>query len=146
MKDIHDYRMEELLRIEITCDRSKKVVAENPDGTSVAFVPFAGVCDSELFRGETVGDCVDTQLIRPDGTKEISARYIMRGTDSSGNNCWIYIENNGIVTTENGERYSRTWPVIITDSPVLSPLMNEKLYGFSDSRPEGPVIRICRIK
>jgi len=84
MKDIHDYRMEELLRIEITCDRSKKVVAENPDGTSVAFVPFAGVCDSELFRGETVGDCVDTQLIRPDGTKEFPPATLCAGRTHPG--------------------------------------------------------------
>lgn len=56
------------------------------------------VCPSGTVEGDITGTvlpgAVDSQVIRPDGTCELSARYGLRLDDGSG----VYIQNDGIRT------------------------------------------------
>lgn len=91
-------------------------VVEVEGNENVKMISFHGGCDSEYFKGKVQPGAVDTQKIKKDNTGTVSARYVLKGTDSSNSKCSIYIENNGIIN-QNGEMI--TVPKIVTDSREL---------------------------
>ncbi len=80
--------------------------------------------ECENFNGKTVADSVDTRLKFTGMIETLSARYIMDGTDSKGNPCRVYVENNGI--DNNG---MVTEPIIITDCPDYAWIETAPLHG-----------------
>ena len=100
----------------------------------VVMIPFSAEAEGEYFCGKTVADGVDTQLTTRDGFS-LSARYMLEGTDRSGNKCRVFIENNG--TSLNNCR-----PKIYTDSKDLAFLQNAELTASVECIENGVVVRI----
>ena len=108
------------------------------DGTtSKNFLPFSGEAKSEYFVGKVIDGGVDTQTYTPTGG-QLSARYILEGTDCAGKPCKIFIENNG----KFGEEF--TTPKIVTDSDTLKFLNTAPLKGKLDMSDGKLTIRIYK--
>lgn len=80
---------------------------------SINMLSFTGEAAGDLFHGSIIGTGVDTQKISPDGISFLSARYMLQGRDYTGENCRIFIENNG-------SDLSCCKPSIVTDSKALA--------------------------
>ena len=93
----------------------------------VTMILFHGNCKSDIFQGKIIPGGVDTQIKKNGESKKISARYILKGRDYTGKECQVFIENNGVVDTEE---QLQTKPVIYTDSEALKWLEKEKLIGY----------------
>ena len=105
----------------------------------VNFLRFHGTADSEYFRGDILPGGVDCQRKAENGEFSLSARYVMEGTDCAGNDCSVFIENNGYETPDG----IKTVPTVVTDSEILSGLTRGKLRGELAGKGEGAVeIRI----
>jgi len=112
-----------ILKIHIMITDVKEV--ETNDAV-IKMISFGGFCKSKCFKGKILDNAIDTQKIFADGTVELSARYILEGTDYAKNDCRIFIENN--VVCKNGEKIV-TKPHIYTDSRQLQFLTNGEIYG-----------------
>lgn len=102
--------------------------SESVEGTSgkVTMLSFHGSTDTVWFRGETVPHSVDTQIQKNGENVSLSARYILQGVDGDGQNCRVFIENNGWAD-KNGTM--TTTPTVFTDSTSLKWLEQADLYG-----------------
>lgn len=116
--------MQEILCLKIEFDESLEVHGQNGRARMIC---FHGEAESRLFRGKVMPGGVDTQIRGIGEVNRVSARYILAGKDYTGEDCRIFIENNG-VDPENGESI-QTQPRIITDSVALSWLENADLNG-----------------
>ncbi len=87
---------------------------------------FDGTVDCDNFKGKILPGGVDTQKELGGAPTQLSARYILEGTDKEGNPAHIFIENNGVIN-EKGE--ITTTPKIITDSKALAFLETAELFG-----------------
>ena len=96
----------------------------NGNGGSATMIHFMGRGECDNFNGNVVADSVDTRLKFPGMVESLSARYILEGTDATGNPCRVYVENNGI--DDNG---MVTEPLIITDSPDYAWVETAPLHG-----------------
>lgn len=94
--------------------------------TTAKMINFKGKCEGQYFNGEIMDNSVDTQLISKDGSGSVSARYMMKGVDSSLRHCKVFIENEGAISCTG---QMNTTPKIVTDSTELLWLQEEKLYG-----------------
>ena len=63
-------------------------------------VLFSGYADCENFKGKILSGGVDTQLVSKDFAHTLSARYTLEGKDCDGQNCKIFIENQGTVEND----------------------------------------------
>ena len=113
----------EILRIEVRLTGCNEVAG----GTErVVMLPFTGCCKGMLFTGEILPGGVDTQRIDGAGRCRLSARYALKGVDSQGNDCQLFIEN--VAVSAPGEEML-THPSIRTDSPALRWLETAQLTG-----------------
>lgn len=71
-------------------------------------VPITGgTFQGERLSGTVLAEGEDTQVLRPDGVREITARYVLRTNDDVR----IYVVNSGlIVPQDSGGLYKRTTP------------------------------------
>lgn len=106
------YILEYLMEIEVRLQQAHSIRSKQDNGR-IIMIPFTCKADSYYFKGESVGPCCDTQKWGIPGSPAFSARYMLRGTDFQGQECSIFIENNG-------NDMSRCVPTIITDSQGLS--------------------------
>lgn len=100
----------------------------------VVMIPFSGKAEGDYFTGKTIENGIDTQITSSDGFS-LSARYMLEGTDRSGKNCRLFIENNG-TSLDN------CVPRIYTDSKELAFLENAKLKAAVECVEGGVVVRI----
>ncbi len=98
----------------------------NSDTCGVSMILFGGSAQSEYFAGKIMAGGVDTQVQKKGQARTLSARYMLEGTDFSGEACRIFIENNAVEA--DGKMITR--PQIVTDSKVLSWLENAQLEGY----------------
>lgn len=110
----------EILKLFIAITKTDELIS---DKATVRMLHFEGYCKSSYFNGEILQGAVDTQLINPDGTGTLSARYMIKGKDYENKSCYLYIDNNAII----GAPY--TTPTIYTDSMALKWLEKEALTG-----------------
>ncbi len=103
----------------------------------VMIIPFSAKTHGKFFTGETVINGTDTQIRDSQGTLSIAARYILKGKDFTGQDCFIYIENKG-------SSIDSCIPQIKTDSEALSFLSNEKLFSEIEGKEGGVIIKIFR--
>ena len=103
-------------------------------------VLFHGYADCANFCGQILPGAADTQYCGGQGFT-LSARYILEGTDSDGEGCRIFIENNGRMDDEGN---IVTKPVVITDSKALSWLCTADLYGTVNDEDGGVRIDIYK--
>lgn len=116
--------MQEVLCLKIEMDEYVEVHGQRGRARMIC---FHGEVNSELFHGKVMPGGVDTQIRETGGENRLSARYILEGTDYTGKNCRIFIENNG-TDPEQGDMI-QTKPHILTDSEALSWLENADLSG-----------------
>lgn len=72
----------------------------------------------------------------------MSARYMLTGTDRTGQPCHIYVDNNAWFT--NGEK-PRPWhskPLFITDSKALAPILHRNQFIGQGMREEDGFLHI----
>ncbi len=104
-----------------------------------AMILFTGTADCENFRGAILPGGVDTQKQAIGQSRTLSARYILKGVDKTGEPCQLFIENNAIL--EDGV-VKETTPTITTDSKALAYLETANLTGTITPAPDGIVIHI----
>ncbi|MBR1640992.1 MAG: DUF3237 family protein [Butyrivibrio sp.] len=128
-----------LFQIDVTLDEINEVRSGH---AYACMILFHGRLDSDFFHGEILPGGVDTQIGCDGEIRTLSARYIIKGIDASGNNCSIFVDNSGSV---NGDNEIITKPRFITDSPLLKWMEKDeyigKIYGKSEKEIE---IRIYR--
>ena len=101
---------------------------------------FDGEGEGSGFYGKILPGGVDTQQVHDDGKLELSARYMLEGTDGSGKSCLVFIENVGIA---NDKGYiEKTYPKIRTNSTTLSWLETSVLLGTISAWEKGVIIHI----
>ena len=123
---------EMLLEIRVLCQEPMTVKGHTRD---IVMIPFTGEAWGPKFQGTIAGSAVDTQKIPKGGEAFLSARYMIRGQDSDGNSCQVFIENEG-----NGS--SGFHPTIVTDSPLLGAWETMPLKAEMEGIPHGVLIRI----
>lgn len=64
----------------------------------VKMIPFKGTVHGPVFTGIVEPCGVDTQITNQNEVRHMSARYMLTGKDMDGQDCHIYIENNGWFT------------------------------------------------
>lgn len=112
--------MKDILQI-IVC--LEEIIEVKGTSGSARMIAFTGEADGPYFKGKILPHGIDTQKATKGNPMQLSARYMLEGTDYTGKICKIFIENNGI---ENGVE---TRPKIYTDSIALAWLEEAVLVG-----------------
>lgn len=112
---------EPVLILKIRLLDSYAIVSEKK---KVCQILFDGHADGKYFQGDILPGAVDTQMIEPDGSGVLNARYTLKGKDAAGENCLLFIEN----TANLGESITR--PKIVTDSMQLAWMNDAHFSGF----------------
>lgn len=94
----------------------------------VDMIPFKGYVDCPLFSGTVVPCGVDTQVVNAAGVRHMSARYMLQGKDADGQECSIYIENNGWFDDAAKSMPFHTVPTFLTDSKCLAPYLHRNQF------------------
>lgn len=126
----------EVLTFQIELTETIKVKG---DFAEAEMILFGGTADCENFHGKVLPGGVDTQQEIYGENRRLSARYILEGIDRAGQQCRIFVENNGVA--ENGI-IRETVPKIITDSRLLAYLQKAELTGNISPTPTGVAIHI----
>ena len=121
-----------LLEIHVQCQEPLAVKGRTRD---IVMIPFGGEAKGPGFTGTVVGPAVDTQKIPKGGEAFLSARYLLRGRDSEGNDCQIFIENQGSAGTG-------FTPTVVTDSPALAAWETTPLKAEVTGIAGGILVRI----
>ena len=124
---------EVLLEIRVQCLEPMIVKGQTRD---IVMIPFTGEATGPKFRGTIMGSAVDTQKIPKGGEPLLSARYLIRGQDNEGNDCQVFVENEGSAG-------SGFHPIIVTDSPLLGSWETMKLSAELEGIPGGVLVRIA---
>ena len=90
----------------------------------VLMVPFKGSIKSDLFNGIVEPCGVDTQIVNAANVRHMSARYMLTGKDSAGQDAHIYVENNGWFDDLTKTMPFHTVPTFYTDSKTLAPYLH----------------------
>jgi hypothetical protein len=111
----------------------------------VLMIPFSGMVEGDLFSGRILPGGVDTQTVDQNGVRHMSARYMLEGIDKNGEQCRIYIDNNGWFSGEMVMPF-KTIPTFFTDSKTLAPyLHSNKFRTEGHSRQGGVTIKVFEI-
>ena len=112
----------------------------------VSMIPFSGTVDCELFKGIVEPCGVDTQIVDQTNMRHLSARYMLTGKDKDGQDCHIYIENNGWMVNEPTRSF-KTVPTFLTDSPYLAGILHRNHFiGTGNVEQDGLWIRFYEIE
>ena len=95
----------------------------------VTFIPFTATAESELFSGKTLPGACDVQVENPAGSRNMCAKYMFRGKDCAGNECCLFVENNGyLAEVMRNDPYFHAYPRFMTDSPVLGEYLSQQRF------------------
>lgn len=112
----------------------------------VLMIPFKGSASGEIFNGIVEPSGVDTQTVNAAGVRHMSARYMLTGTDSAGNDCHIYVANDGWFDDAHPQSPFRTVPAFLTDSPALAPYLHcNRFVGEGSDGDDGLHIRFYEV-
>jgi Protein of unknown function (DUF3237). len=92
--EVKEGNLEEVFSIEVKVDKPIVVGQDEVVGRRQLIPILSGEVKGDKFKGVVLPGGVDSQIIRPDGKCELSARYGIKLEDGAT----IYIENNGIRT------------------------------------------------
>ena len=116
-----------ILEVKIEFDRQGlRIETERGE---VSMIPFAGKVDSEIFKGIVEPWGVDTQILDHADMRHMSARYMLTGKDLSGEDCHIYVDNDGWMKNE----LSRTFRTVPKKSRTFMPRQEKVSTRFSHS-------------
>lgn len=124
-----------ILEILVETDPSGSVELEGEIGR-VKMIPFKGSVTGPIFTGVVEPCGVDTQITNQNEVRHMSARYMLTGKDKAGEDCHIYIENNGWFTDGARPKPFKTVPTFITDSKVLAPFLHRNQFIGEGMRDE----------
>ena len=111
----------------------------------VVMIPFGGTVQGEIFNGVVCPGGVDCQRVNLVGVRHMCARYMLEGTDSAGEKCHIFVENNGYFTGMQSPFL--TVPTFITDSKTLAPYLHRnKFRGEGHPREGGVTIKFFEVE
>ena len=125
-----------------------KVEANGPslhmkgENAEVDMIPFKGTVEGEIFRGIVEPCGVDTQVVNAAHVRHMSARYLLTGKDAQGNDCHIYVENNGWFDDLHKTMPFHTVPTFYTDSPALAPYLHRGQFVGEGSVTEAEGLHI----
>ena len=126
-----------IMTFQIFIDNSLISRMECPYG-AVTMIPFTGRVESELFTGEILPGACDVQVENPALSRHMCAKYMFTGTDSAGNPCKLFVENNGyLAPVMRGSAWLPACPRFLTDSPVLmeylcQPRFRSEVHGVDE--------------
>ena len=114
----------------------------------VTFIPFTGYVESDLFTGKILPGAADIQVENPAGCRNMCAKYMFKGTDFKGKDCFLFVENNGWFSPADDVRkpFISAYPRFITDSAALGPYLSQARFRSEVHGREGGVeIRIIDV-
>ncbi len=126
--------MELVMEIDIRIKGSQFVAGHTRD---ICMIDFDGTATGPYFNGEVIGTGVDTQKIEKTKEMVLSARYMLEGTDADGNDCRIFIENNG-------SDFDNCKPTVYTNSPLLADWETSDLRAKVIPKEGGVTIQILK--
>ena len=132
-----------IMTFQIFADNTQVSNMIGPYG-GVTFIPFTGKVESELFTGEILPGATDVQVENPAGSRNMCAKYMFKGKDRTGADCYLFVENNGYLSIANRhDPYLHAYPRFITDSRVLGEyLCQARFRSEVQGRDWGVEIRI----
>lgn len=134
---------EEIFTVHVSIQQAMELKSEDAD--SVVMISFTGHVTGKYFEGQVLDGGVDTQVIGKSGGRHtLSARYMLKGKDFTGEACRIYIENNGDANPHLKDALFRTSPKVITNSQALNFLNHDLLVGEGWPTESGVDIKIYR--
>ena len=111
----------------------------------VVMIPFGGTVQGEIFNGVVCPGGVDCQRVNLTGVRHMCARYMLEGTDSAGEKCHIFVDNNGWFTGMQSP--FQTVPTFMTDSKTLAPYLHQnKFRGEGHPREGGVTIKFFEVE
>ena len=146
---------EEVFSITIVVDKPILIGQDDLVGRRQLIPILSGEVNGNGFKGKVLPGGIDSQIIRPDGKCELSARYAIELDDGAT----IYIENNGIrtVPTEYIEDvkagkfvdpkvyYFRTVPSFETYTEKYKWMMNQIFVCYATRLPENVLLKFYKI-
>ena len=123
--------------------KGEEVSAMNSPQGRVVIIPFDGNVESDLFTGEVLPGAADVQQVNAAGIRHMCAQYMFRGKDSQGNDCHLFVENNGYFEPDSNPSPFKACPTFMTDSPVLAPYLSQARFrAEGHPAPQGVCIKI----
>ena len=132
--DMH-HKSEPFLELTVELDLSR-IVGFSAPGRKVWMLPFYGTAHGPIFEGIIEPCGVDTQVTDAAGVKHMSARYMLTGKDSVGQDCHIFVENEGWTTDGTKPNPFYTVPKFLTDSEALAPFLHRNCFLGEGSQDE----------
>ena len=135
---------EPIMEFNITIDPSLVTTVKTITGEGT-IIPFGGSVESELFSGHVLPGAADVQTVNAAGIRHMRACYTFEGTDSAGNPCKLFVENNGYFEPGHMPMPFHTVPTFVTDSPVLGDYLHGAHFRTEGSpAPDGSgvIIRV----
>ena len=124
-----------VLSIDVLCETVYRVEGSCGDANMVL---FSGKAEHPNFTGVVLPGGCDTQK-RDGNTVSMSARYMLQGKDCDGQDCHIFIENNGSFLLPPTDAIIKTVPTVRTDSKALAWLETAVLSGTVTPKGENRV-------
>ena len=132
-----------IMEVHVISDGKDVSVLKGPAG-EVVMIPFGGTVEGEIFNGVVRPGGADCQRVNLAGVRHMSARYMLEGTDYTGEKCHIFVENNGYFTQL--QMPFQTVPTFMTDSKALAPYLHQnKFRGEGHPREGGVCIRFFEV-
>ena len=125
---------EPIIIVNVKCGEAYSV---NGALQEIVMIPFTGTAEGPFFSGTILGTGVDTQKIPKGENAFLSARYMLEGTDFTGQKCRIFIENQGF-------DMSNCKPMIVTDSKALADLERMPLKSVVEPAESGVTVKIYK--
>ncbi|GFP77209.1 DUF3237 domain-containing protein [Clostridium fungisolvens] len=114
--NIKESELKEIFSIEIVVDKPIVVGQDDIVGRRQLIPILSGKVIGDGFNGEVLPGGIDSQIIRPDGKCDLSARYAIKLEDGAS----IYIENNGV----------RTVPIEYVEDVKSGKFVDPSVYYF----------------
>ena len=122
-----------IMEVHVISDGKDVSVLKGPAG-EVVMIPFGGTVTGEIFHGVVRPGAADCQRVNLAGVRHMSARYMLEGTDYTGEKCHIFVENNGYFTEL--QMPFQTVPTFLTDSKTLAPYLHRNKFR-GEGHPTG---------
>lgn len=147
--------LEEIFSISIKVDAPIVVGQDDIVGRRQLIPILSGEVTGNGFNGKVLPGGIDSQIIRPDGKCELSARYAIALEDDTT----IYIENNGIRTVPDeyvedvrsgkfvdpSAYYFRTVPTFETYNSKYKWMMNYMFVCYATRLPENVLLKFYKV-
>lgn len=152
---IKETGFEEIFSISVMVDKPIVVGQNDVVGRRQLIPILSGEVCGEGIKGRVLPGGVDSQIIRPDGKCELSARYAVQLEDGAA----IYIENNGVRTVpaeyvddvkngkfiDPGKYYFRTVPTFEVYDEKYKWLMDHIFVCYATRLPDNVLIKFYKV-